>query len=255
MNQILSVAKATFFECARSAAIVTTVLAGVASLTIALVFGTVSIGSQSLVAKDIGLAITTLFPVLFVLIAGSSLLHKEFTRKTIYTILAKPISRETYLWGKFLGLVTAAQVAVVVLFSVTAAIVLTLEGTLTLALLHALVRSMVECALVGALVIFFSSISVTPALIGTFSGGLFLAGRSLEYIREFIATCSGSPVVTRALNVLSYVIPPFQEVNANAIIAAGLTPTGTVWAALLGGLYAIPLVVVATLCYARRDFP
>ena len=57
------------------------------------------------ILQDFGFAAIRLFSVAIAIFVGVSLIHREVERRTIYTILSKPVSRTEFLLGKYVGLV------------------------------------------------------------------------------------------------------------------------------------------------------
>ena len=45
------------------------------------------------------------FSVAIAIFVGVGLIHREVERRTVYTILSKPLSRGEFLLGKYVGLV------------------------------------------------------------------------------------------------------------------------------------------------------
>ena len=58
--------------------------------------------------KDVGLFLTSSASVFIAIFTGVNLVYKELERKTIYTIMSKPIHRPQFLAGKYLGLAAMA---------------------------------------------------------------------------------------------------------------------------------------------------
>ena len=81
------------------------------------VLAVLTVGDRVKIIKDVGLASISLFGMLIAVLIGTGLVYKEIDKKTIYTLLAKPIERWQFLLGKFLGLVLT-------LFVLTAAMAL-----------------------------------------------------------------------------------------------------------------------------------
>src|SRR6185436_4809779 len=80
-----------------------------------LFFAVLMIGSGAVVAslsyvegdrilQDVGMGSVRLFGVAIAILVGINLIHREVDRRTVYTILSKPLSRGEFLVGKFLGL-------------------------------------------------------------------------------------------------------------------------------------------------------
>ncbi len=128
-----------FFSLGRLTAIAGNTFTGLTRLKIfyvLLLFALLLIGSSSFMArmtfqqefqvlKDIGLGAMSLFTSLLAVIATARLLPQEIEDRTIYTVLAKPVSRFEYLDGKLFGvllLLALTLVAMSALFFVVLAL-------------------------------------------------------------------------------------------------------------------------------------
>ncbi|MDX2054449.1 MAG: ABC transporter permease subunit [Polyangiaceae bacterium] len=86
-----------------------------------LVVGAYALRDSLRVVSDLGAASISIYGILVAIILGATSLYRELELKTIFPILARPISRTEYLLGKFLGTVltmatfVAANTAVLLL--------------------------------------------------------------------------------------------------------------------------------------------
>src|SRR5262245_65935938 len=74
-----------------------------------------TVGSEEKIVKDIGLASISLFGVATAIFVGVGLVFKEIEKRTVYTLVAKPIRRSQFILGKYLGLVLVLAVNVAVM--------------------------------------------------------------------------------------------------------------------------------------------
>ena len=76
--------------------------------------GQLTAGQDVKIIKDLGLAATAVFGLFIAVFIGIGLVSKEVERRSIYALLAKPISRPQFIVGKYAGLVLtlASNVAV-----------------------------------------------------------------------------------------------------------------------------------------------
>lgn len=63
-----------------------------------------SITEHHKIIADMGLAAINLIGVIIAIFIGISLVNKEIERRTVYTIMARPISRTSFILGKYFGL-------------------------------------------------------------------------------------------------------------------------------------------------------
>jgi len=104
MMRILAIARNTVREAVRERLMLVLGLFGFALLLGSQALSPLALGEGRKVVIDFGLAGSMLLATLLSVFLGASLLHKELERRTVYSILAKPIGREEFILGKFLGL-------------------------------------------------------------------------------------------------------------------------------------------------------
>ena len=80
-----------------------------------LLLGQLTAGQEVKIIKDLGLAAISLFGHFIAIFIGIGLVSKEVERRSIYALLAKPMTRTQFLLGKFLGLVATLAVNVTVM--------------------------------------------------------------------------------------------------------------------------------------------
>src|SRR5713101_8340318 len=105
MNRILVIARNTFRETLRDKILYNLVFFALLMIGSAVLLGSLTMGEQGKIIKDIGLAGINLFGVLIAIFVGISLVSKEIEKRTIYSIIAKPIRRYEFLLGRYSGLV------------------------------------------------------------------------------------------------------------------------------------------------------
>ena len=117
MEKVLGIAQVSIIESfRRKDPYVLVILAGLIIFGAALFsrFGTEGLGKF---VKDVGYTVTGLLSVLICVVTAARQLPNEIQNRTLYPLLAKPVSRLQVFLGKYLGVGVMAS-AVVVLFSV-----------------------------------------------------------------------------------------------------------------------------------------
>ena len=125
---------------------------------------------------------------------GSRLFPPEFESRTIYPLLAKPISRGALLLGKYMGAVAASWSALLVFYALFAGVCLARGGGVSAELAQGFVLHMAFVALAVAVAL-LGSLLVTPSANLTLSAGvlaaMFFFGRRLpEYADSAAAPLS-----------------------------------------------------------------
>jgi ABC-type transport system involved in multi-copper enzyme maturation permease subunit len=150
---------------------------------------------------------------------GIGLVSKEIDKKTLYTVLSRPVRRWEFIVGKFAGLigtltVNAGFMAVgffCALFIEQHKFVRTDVNLLT-----ALYFILLQFVIVTAVALLFSSFS-TPLFSTIFAFALFAVGTFGDDLRGFALTTHG---VTKVLVLLaSYLIPNLSSFNVISLVA------------------------------------
>jgi ABC-type transport system involved in multi-copper enzyme maturation permease subunit len=230
-----------------------------------LFFALLLIGSASLLAtlsyverdrilQDIGLAAIRFFGVAIAIFVGVGLIHKEVDRRTVYTILSKPLSRAEFLLGKYLGLLLTLWLQMAIL--VLAFLATSLATGAPLGAVHAAALGLtaVELALVVAIATLFSTFT-TPMLASFFSAGLWAVGHLSRELRDLGARSEigGMQAVT---GLLHRALPDLASFDLSVEAAHGLPITASdVWLPVVYGAgYVAILLFCAVALFERRDF-
>jgi ABC-type transport system involved in multi-copper enzyme maturation permease subunit len=93
---------------------------GTAILTVLALLPFFTLGEDTRMYKDVGLDIILLFVLIATLFATSKSVYEEIEDRTMLTLMSKPLYKAEVLVGKYLGIVLAALLAVLVLGAVLA---------------------------------------------------------------------------------------------------------------------------------------
>jgi Cu-processing system permease protein len=251
VDRIVAISLTTYRESVRSKMLYTIFFFAVLMVAITSIVGKVTIGDREKVIKDFGLMSISFFSVAFAVISGAALLHKELSKKTVYNILAKPVSRIEFLVGKYLGMLWTGAVLVGLMGAALSLYLVVLEDRADLSLLQAYVFIGLELTIVCAAAIFFSALVVTPLLSGLFTFSIFLTGRSAEYIRAF-SDLTGSSVA----KTIYWMVPHLHALNVSNGVVYGEVRSleNMIWSAAYAITYAGVLLVLSAVAFRRRQF-
>ena len=126
LARVWAVAANTFRETVRERVLYNLVFFAIIMTASGLLMGQLSVRQDEKIIKDIGLAAMELFGTLIAIFIGVGLVAKEIERRSLYPLLAKPLSREEFFLGKFAGLGFTLLVNVGLM---AAGLALTLAGT------------------------------------------------------------------------------------------------------------------------------
>ena len=94
----------TFREAVRDRVLYNLILFVLLLVASAPLFGQISIGLERLILVNVGLSSISLFGVVIAILVGIGLVSKEIEKKTLYTILSRPVRRWEFIVGKYFGL-------------------------------------------------------------------------------------------------------------------------------------------------------
>lgn len=267
MRAIRVIAVNVFRESVRDKVLYNLVFFAILLMGASYLIGQLTAGQDVKIIKDLGLAATSIFGVFIAVFIGIGLVSKEVERRSIYSLLSKPIARYQLVIGKYLGLslTLAVNLAVMaVALYVVLAYMAWMAGpvvakawdapALDPALLKAVGLTFVELAVVTAIALFFSTFS-TPMLSAAFTFALFVAGRFSADLRNFNDVVD-SPAAAWLAKGLYWVLPNLAPFDVRAQVVHGLpVSAGYIGlTSLYGVLYIAALLVAATTIFARRDF-
>ena len=254
MYKVLSIALNAFRETVRDKILYTLLVFAFAMIGSAAILIRISVRAEVRILQDLGLTASSLIGVLMATFLGITLVYKEVDRRTIFTIVSKPVHRYQFVLGKYLGLLTTLLVSVAAMALGLLLLSRALAGEWAWILLPAVWLTYVELAVITALATLFSSFT-TPVLSATFTLSLFLIGRLSGDLVAFLAKASSPAVRALALGTY-YVLPNLGLFNARGPVALGRfpDPRWVVGATAYGVLY-IAFVLSAAVCiFQRRDF-
>ena len=254
MSKIWGIALNTFKEAVRDRVLYAILAFAVVMIASTLVLATIGVGMGPKIIRDVGLGFISIFGTLIAVFIGIGLVHKEIDRRTIYTIISKPIHRWQFILGKYLGLVLTLFVNVTVMTAALLGIIFLGEGLWDLRLGAASAMIFLELMVITGIAVLFSAFS-TPALSAIFTLSFFAIGRLLEDVRVFGQVYAG-PMGQRMIEGLYYLLPNLSRFNISAEVVHGLPLTDVVsgMTILYGFLYVLALLSLTTVIFQRRDF-
>lgn len=249
----VAIAVNTFREAVRNKIFGALTVFAVAVLASSLVLGALSLHNEVRVASDIGIFASTVFSMILTVYVSINLLHTEIDRRTIHTILSKPVRRWQFLLGKYLGILALMAVIVGLLGAATAGLVVIQGGTVGPELAWAFTMIFFQLLIVAAISLLFASFS-SPLLSGLLSVGIFVLGHlhhQLSMVREFFE----ASVLRETIGVLQWLLPELSSLNLSVEVVRSLPiPASYVGAAAWYTFsYTAVVLALAMFVFSRRD--
>jgi ABC-type transport system involved in multi-copper enzyme maturation permease subunit len=267
MRTIAIVAGSVFRESVRDKVLYSLVLFAALLIAVSYVIGQLTAGQDIKIIKDLGLAAISLFGLLIAVFIGIGLVWKEVERRSIYSLLSKPMRRHEFVLGKYAGLALTLVVNVATMtmayYAVLAIMAMTFPAEVRAAwpapatdpaLLKALALILMELLLVTAVALFFSTFS-SPFLSAVLTLGLWVIGSFNADLRNFDAVVA-SPVAAGLARGLYYVLPNFSAFDVKMQVVHGLPVAWPYVATTVayGFVYVALLLTAGVVIFSRRDF-
>jgi len=259
---IWSIATTTVGEAIRRRVLLVILLIGVLFLAIAPGLGVLSARQEVTVLKSMMLGIIQLTSAVIAVVLTVYMLPNEIERRTIYTILSKPVQRWQFLIGKYLGAVLALGLMMALMSIVLVVVFLIQSQNLNLGEIGSIVKApafyFVQMSLLAAVGIFFSTF-VSPLVNFFLTGGIYLVGSLFSTVFETLAQNPNVPSAAKsAAMIINFLLPNFNYYNVqNPIINPGVVITNETWYYIQGagyGLFYIGVLVVGgILVFDRRE--
>lgn len=260
IDRIFAIALNTFREAARRRVMYAVIAVVLGMNLFGLALGELSLDQGDRVAVDVGLAGVSFFGGVTAILLGVTLLYGEIQRRTIHTILAKPLHRFEFVLGKYAGMALTLGLLVIA-FAATMGMALLLRGvSFDAAVAKAVLLGYLEVLVVAAVAVFFSSFS-SPFLSGAFTAGVWFVGRVTPELRAAVAM--DSPLLRVPARIALAVVPDIHLFVVSGQVVDGVhrsvhgsfvTWEYVALAAGYGLLQVAVLLLVAVAIFSRRDF-
>src|SRR3984893_10668810 len=217
--RIVHIARNTFREAVRDRLLYNLVAFALLLSGAAVFVGQISIEIEHLVVINLGLTAVSLFGIGIAILIGIGLVSKEIEKRTLYTVLSRPVRRWEFIAGKFCGL---AGTLVVNTFFMSLGVF-----TAVLYVSHHFQRSdgwvlvalyfiILQFLIITALALLFSSFS-SPLLSAVFAFAVFVIGTFAEHLRGFAGLTKG--LVRWLATGAAYLVPNFAALNVISSVA------------------------------------
>ena len=267
MKATAAIAINVFRESVRDKVLYNLVLFAMLLIGASYLLGQLTAGQDVKIIKDLGLSAISLFGLFIAVFIGIGLVSKEVERRSIYSLVSKPIRRHQLVLGKYIGLTLTLVVNVSIMAAALYAVLGYMSwGTpefvqrgwdapaLDPALLKAVALILVELMLITAIALFFSTFS-SPMLSAALTFGLYIVGHFSGDLRNFQQVVD-SPVAARVARGLYWVLPNLSPFDIKSDVMHGLrVPLGYLaMTSAYAALYIAMLLAISALVFSRRDF-
>lgn len=251
----LAIARQTVKEALRRRVMWIFLIIGVFLIALGPVFGFLSPKDSETVLRSLGLAAILLAGLFITIVTCIYLIPVEIERRTIYTVLSKPVQRYEFVLGKFMGGFATVFINIAAMGIVFLIMIFLQEHKIPAEMYKGVLMTFFQMMLLAALTIFFSTFA-TPVVNFFLSFGIFLIG-NLSSVTDSLTT-NKNIIVRGAGTLIHYLLPNFGNFNIqNALIhpTVEITNEGAFLRnnIIYAIIYSAVLLIGAILIFDRRE--
>jgi ABC-type transport system involved in multi-copper enzyme maturation permease subunit len=256
----------SFREAVRDKIPYVVLLAAIALAAFSVLLGEWSVFDREFVVKSVTVSVISISGFFIALFAGIGQVQREIQKKTIHTLLAKPVSRAAFLIGKYIGLLALVAIHVMLLSASLFFVLWAIDGSINAPIIQACYLVFWELAIVLAFAVLFSTYS--SALISSiFSFGIYIIGHLANQILKEVYFAyrisedgsflkENGQLVYNIAKGIHYIFPNLFKFNASmqAAHSIPLESAYLVWNSFYALGYSGVVLCLAVLLFKNKDF-
>jgi Cu-processing system permease protein len=252
--RVVGIAKNTFREGVRDRLFLVIGVFAVFVLGSSFIIGPLSLGEQVRITQDVGLAAISLLSFMIAILVGTSIVYREIDKRTIYTVIAKPVERWHFIVGKFLGLLATVSLLLGGMTILFVFINLVVARQFPPQLLIAILLAWMELVLLTSMSILMSTVA-SPILAAVLSLLLYVIGHTSADVKD-LAVRFGSGALKAVTDAVYYTLPNLEYLNVRSKVTHGV-PIDAAYVAFASSyalLYSLAFLMIAILVFQRKEF-
>lgn len=260
--RIIAIAINTFKEAIRDKILYNLLFFALLMIGASLLLATLTVGEQSKIIIDIGLASINIFGVLIAVLLGIGLISKEIEKRTIYNIIAKPVPRYQFLMGKYIGLLLTIVVNTIIMGVGLYLVLISNELRWGHSILNvnfdiwkAIYLVLIELMVITAIALLFSTFSSSSTLSAIFTIAIYFIGHLTEELK-LIGDNLQNFILKDIINFFYYLLPNLDNFNVKGRVAYGLEVSEAYLSlvTLYGIFYIAVMLFLSGIIFQKRDF-
>jgi Cu-processing system permease protein len=253
MRKVAAICLNTFRESVRDKIFYSLLAFALLILGFSVVLGNLSLGDTYKIIQDFGLMAISLIGTLTAIFVGIGMVYKEMEKRTVYVILAKPISRWQFLLGKYFGLSLTLAVMEVCMTVGLFAVCYIYKDMVPYRTVYAVIGIFFELQLILAAAVLFSTFS-TPFLSGLFTLAVFIVGH-ITVDMKVIADGMAPSLPKHIMKGMYYLLPNLEKLNFKAAVVHHLDiPLEVFFSSIVYSiLYTMMILLLSILIFNHRD--
>lgn len=251
--KVLSIALNTFRENLRDKLLYNLLVFALLMIGSSLLLMRLTLGEFHRLLLNVGLGSINIFGVLIAIFVGIGLVNKEIEKKTIYTIVSKPVARYQFLIGKYLGLTLTLFVNTLIMAAGLLLVLVAQNVPIESMLFKALGLIFMEFMVITAVALLCSTFT-SATLSAIFTLATYVIGHLTADLKTFGEKLDEG---MRALVTgLYYILPNLERFNLKGNVIHHIEVSGTdlLLIVVYGLTYVAFLLMSASIIFRRRDF-
>lgn len=257
LGRVLVIATNVFREVIRDRILYLVGVYAIALFAIGRLLPDVAASTEDKILLDVGLGAISLVGLIIAIFIGTSLVSKEIDKRTVYVLIAKPVSRLEFIVGKHLGLSAVLAVLVAAMTAIYLLVLTVYQTPYPLgSILIASVFQFLELSLITAVAILFG-VFTSPLLATLLTFAVYLMGQSSRDLLK-LGALSESPGFQHTTEVFYLLLPDLARLNLKNQAVYGLElipePVQLLSSAFYAVVYIGLVLTISTLIFSRRQF-
>ena len=221
--RIIAIAKNTFREALRGKLFYIILIFALGAIGSTKMFSFFTPREEMKMIQDMGFLFITIFGVLIAAILGARLIYEELDKKTIYTVLSKPVRRYEFILGKLVGAIFVLFIYLCFVTTMLLAVLYLKERTLNFEIFKAIFLIFISLSLVSSIAVMISIFSTMwiSIILALF---LYMVGNIFEYLKHLAQ--KGGVILKFVLEGAYYLFPNFTNFDINRDVIHGTAVSG-----------------------------
>ena len=282
--RIAAISSNTLTELIRLKVFYFLLLFGLILIASSVVLARFSFQQEFQILKDISLGVISIFTSLLAIIATARLISQDIEDRTIYSILAKPVSRIEYLIGKLVGVLLLLAIGIAIMAALFVVVLYIREQ----AVVHDTTRQMatgprdqldqvlnavrgsafnpnlapaiciiyIKACLLAALTLFVSTFATTNIFTVVVMVFVYLIGHLEAAAREYwLHEHAGGLITQLLLAIVALVFPDLQAFNVvdEAVLGTAIPLAMFLKTAAMGAFYMTVYTALAAVAFSGKE--
>ena len=229
------------------------------------IISTLSMRQVTELSITLGLSLISFIMLLLAVFLGGTSIWKDMERRYTYSVLSLPLTRTSYLLGRFIGMALFLLLTALLMGCIALIVFWFVSGSYPpdrpiawMNIVCAVLFDALKYILLVAIAVLFSTVSTSFFLPIFCTISTFLVGNASQQVYDYIHSPAGQtlPVFTRRCATgLYYVLPNFSafDLKVNAIYGVPLAVKGLALTLGYVIVYAAVVLSIAAALFSRRE--